>query len=283
MKKSLFDKRKIFLLFFMTTLLVGCIAAANTITLDTPAANGITSTTSQYLNSSLDSNDHSIENISFYYRPVSGTGVWTLIGYTVNTTNAQTTFNSTWDTTSFIDATNYELNATASDITNAHISTDSSTGVKIDNGDPTATWSTSSVTNAMKTGKSVPFTAAIDADNTIGITNCTIFLGSGTAQNMTGSGNACSASYTAEDFGITANGIYNMIIMATDANANSTNTSTRTFEIVTPTSGGGTRHIATIKSDEVIEDTTDEIIPPEKNIIVKMLDKIIDFFKGLFN
>jgi len=271
--------QKIFLPFFVTLLLISCVTAANAITLDLPAESATMSTATQYLNASLDSNDHEIENISFYYRPVSGTGTWTLIGYAENTTNAQTTFNATWDATGVIDNNNSEINATASDVANAHVSTDSSVKVIIDNGDPTAAWSTASVASGIKLGKIATFTAAINADNTIGITNCTIFLGSGTAQDMTAVGNACTASYTAEDFSISDNGIYDMIITATDANADTTNTSTRTFEVILPAGGGIVLYNEVIEDDGAIEDG---IIPSEKNIITRILDKIIEFFKKIF-
>ena len=260
--------------------------AANAVTLDLPAESATMSTAAQYLNASLDSNDNSIENVSFYYRPVSGTGAWTLIGYKANTTNAQTTFNTTWNSIGVIDNNNSEINATAHDIAEDHVSTDASIKVIIDNGDPTATWSSTSVTNGIVTKYSVPFIAGIDADATIGVTNCTAWLATGgTAQDMTATANACSEEYAVEDFGITANGVYSLKIMVTDANADSTNTSIKIIELALLGSGTGPSDYlngeddGVIEGDEGIGDTT---ILQEKNIIVRVWNKIIEFFKGIF-
>jgi len=276
-------KQKIFLSIFVTLLLMSCVAAANAITLTLPAESATMTSATQYLNASLDSNDDSIENISFYYRPVSGTGAWTLIGYKENTTDTQTTFNATWDSTSVIDNNNSEINATAMDIANDHVSTDASIKVIIDNGDPTAAWSSSTIDGIIvKYGTS--FTTGITADSTIGVKNCTIFLGSGTAQEMTATANACSESYAAEDFGITANGEYDMIITVTDANADKTNTSTRTVTVATLASGGTESAMENIDEEQTEDDTTigttDTL--PEKNFIIKIWDKIVEFFNRIF-
>lgn len=127
----------------MSILMMGIVMAANTPTLNTPAASKYTSGSAYVVNVTLDTNTLNITNATFYYKTL--TGGWTLIGDVVNTTANRLEWSTTFDTTSIVDQEGMTFNVT---MTNASadpipVSADTSLTVKNNNGNPSATFSSS--------------------------------------------------------------------------------------------------------------------------------------------
>jgi hypothetical protein len=263
------------------------ILAANSVTLDSPAANE-EMVGAFILNASVDTNTERLENATFYYKVTGGS--WTLIAEVSNYTD--TDFNYTWDTTGIVDALNMIIAVNVTNSTHTFNTSDTSTGVDIDNGVPTATHSSISLADSGKVTIDADFTLGIDADSTIGIQNCTFWVGSNSL-DVTATSNACSHSVTTGNFSITAAGYYNYTITARDANGNETNTSSRRIEIV-PLGGGGGKQttVQTTTEEPVVTDTTvdtpsegffSRTIGTIGSSISNFFSSIGNFFKNLFS
>jgi len=272
------------------------VLAANAITLNAPAA-GKFVTGTYIINSSLDTNADEIVNVSFFYRNVSSSGAaasWVYIGTDSNETADQTLgFNWTWDTTTIRDIANIEVNATATNLAGAIVTSDTSTGVMIDNGVPTVTFASGSTENNTLINYETTFAVSINADNTIGIENCTLTMNSVTSQHNA-TDNDCVFSINLINFGISqgeASHVYT--ITARDANVNETS-NVRTIRVNPTIAGGGSSpsRRATIVTEDTT--TTDEEPETKTNVVGQAIVNfsktiggvfvgIFDFFKNLFS
>lgn len=278
---------KKYILFLLTSLfLIGIVAAANTATLISPAANEcMNGGTAYYLNATLDTNTFNFTNCTFYYMSAGDTS-WTLIGSVVN--NSALTCNMSWSTTALTDRLGMTFNITYGNITQFNITSDTSTGVSLDNGVPTASWGTDSIANNSNKLHQDNIYLQTGADSTIGITNCTFYFPNGSV-TTTASSNACSTtSQLSSVFGVVSEGPFHYNFIVRDANGNTTTISTnRTVNILlTPggggsTGGGGTP--STTKPGITQESFFGEARAAGKGWFTAVIDTIINWFKGLFN
>ena len=218
---------KIFLFPLFAILFLSFVAAANTINITHPAQDASISGT-YVLSATLDTNTLNLTRANFYYYDTS----WHLIA--ANVSNITTTmFNYSWVTTAFVDVNNWVINVTVSNQTYAIQTTDNSTGVDIDNGDPTASWSSTSISNNYDILGTTTFTLGLSADSTIGISSCTIFCTDAVNSTIyvtttTTSGNACSnTTLTPAGFPLAPARAYNCLVEAIDGNSDKTNSSSR--------------------------------------------------------
>jgi len=223
------------------------VSAANTVTLITPAANARANTTTQLLNATLDTNSLNLTIAEFFY---TAAGVNTTIATVTNSTALN--FNTTWDTSAIDDINNIVVwvNITNNTYTNDFTgSMDSSTGVDIDNGFPTATLTSSSIQSVYTAASDDYFTFGLNADNTIGISSCLAYFtdvetSAVSSYSISASGNACSStSLVPATIGLTKGQTYNSLIQATDGNGNQTNSSVRILKVA---SLGGTAQQQTV-------------------------------------
>jgi len=230
------SKKKLLLsvVFISLFLFISLVSAANTITLDAPAQDASISGTYS-INSTLDSNTLNITSVEFFYK--IGAGSWVSVGTTTNTSAAQVTFNKSFDTTSIIDDDDLTFNATASNETGA-VTSDTSTGVDIDNTNPTATWGSSAIAGTISFRPSESWIIQTEVDSN-GVDSCTIFIGS-SSDTISASGNICSKTYTAISFGIDT-GVHTAIIQVHDGNEDLTNSSSRQLIIDSEASGSSSR------------------------------------------
>jgi hypothetical protein len=261
------------LLLFVSVLAVfPMVSALSVVTLTTPAADASISGSTQMLNATLDSSDGTVYNVSLYYM-APGTSTWTLIATVQNDSANDIMFNTTWDTTAFVDDDDYILNATAREIDNSVNSTDNNTGIDIDNGNPTSALAANHIHDGYKVGTGDTFQVAIDADATIGISSCIAFAtntGNSTvlAQSISASGNACSTSYTPATFGFVQGETYTLAVQATDGNGDNINSSTRSIKYMS--------------SGEVIQVSTGDG-EAVKGAITGAFDKIRNAITNFFN
>src|SRR3972149_8424535 len=160
--------------FILLGIIIPLISAVNTVTLNLPAQDASISGATYILSASLDTNDFNLTNGTFFY---SNGASNVTIGSTANGT--ATVFNLTWDTTTIVDVDNYVLwvNITNSTYSGDYTgSLDSSTGVDIDNGNPTVTLSSNHFSDLTNVRKSQTFTVAGNADSTIGVSSCVVYF-----------------------------------------------------------------------------------------------------------
>lgn len=252
-------------------LLLPLLNAANTVTLVTPAQDATVSGATYLLNATMDTDTSNSTNMSFYYR-VTTASTWTLIGFQANTSMQDTQFNISWDSTGIVDDNGLVFSANATNGSAILVSSDTSTGVKIDNGAPTASLANNMIHNNYKIGSGDNFVIAIDADNSRGVDNCTVYFvdtqtAAVTTQTISASSNACSTTYTDTTAGLTEGQKYNIIVGVNDGNFDQTNASSRLLSFV---SAGGS-----LPSSQAITVTT----PTTSNNIIQ---KFIDWVKSLF-
>lgn len=270
--------------------LIGLVSAANTVNITAPLSDNITLSGTITITTELDSNSIDLGNATFYYK--IDTGSWVQIGsQVVNVSANQTLFNTTWATTSIVDTSNMTINVTITTAAGASATSDASTNVSIDNGNPTASLSTSSLSAGTQLYLDTAFTLGLAADNTIGIESCTYYFtnsnGTITSSSVAASGEACSQTYTANNASLLG-GDYSYVIQATDDNADATNSSSRSISIFnTNTLGGGggsstTENIEPSYNDDVSGGDTTGLISTQKNWFVRSVDAITGFFKKLF-
>lgn len=262
---------KILLLSFLFLFSFGVVAAANTPTLDFPAQDASISGSSYNLSVSLDTNTKQYKNATFFYDDGSSN---TTIGTNVSDGESATEFNYTWDTTALVDVDDYVIWANITNQTgDATLVRDASTGVDIDNGNPTSSFSSSSFSDNLHLVKDTNFTSAIDADSSIGISSCNLYFTNENSvvekkQSVSATANACSTSTTAETLGLSVNEAYTVVMEATDGNGNSTNSSSRTL-VVTPSAAGGGGGVSDVAKDK-------GITVPQSQIGLNIAEKAIN-------
>jgi len=232
-------KKMLILLWFGILLCLPIILAANTVTLVTPAQDASISGSTYKLNATLDTNTLNLTRATFYYDTGSAN---VTIANNVSNFSA-TSFNVTWDTTGIVDVNNYVIWVNVTNETGVPQTTDSSTGVDIDNGNPTATWSSSSIVNNQQTLGSDSLTFGLAADSTIGISSCSIICTDATNSSVSSTGttvsaNACTNSTTLASFPLPSKRAYNCVVQATDGNGDKTNSTSRLLTYIVAESGG---------------------------------------------
>lgn len=280
--------QKIFTMLVMSLFLIGVVSAANTVTLYLPGNNDVISGSSYQLNASLDTNTLNLTKANFYYSTDSGS-TWTAIALNV-TNSTPTNFTTTFDTTSLVDQNDTIFNVTVTNQTWVKFTENDSQGVDIDNGNPTASLSISNIHDGYKVGSGDVFTLGLSADTTIGINNCTAVFtnqNDGTVvkeHNIGVSGNACSnSSLTLSNVGLTQGEIYDVLIIAEDQNGDTTNSSSRTLNVL---SAAGRSVVGTQKAAEQIGGgrlpvAAQNALNGLKNVFQNVGESIRNFFENL--
>ena len=278
------------LLLLLTTLLLSLsfISAANTLTFNTPVTGGDVSTDTQVVNASLDTNTLSIMNVSYWYAIATAPTTWIFIKNVSLIGNKTDNFNITWDASSAtlgVDDNYYVLNATAWNTTD--YVTGDNISINLNNGNPTATLSSSTIHNNYIAGKDDPFVIGLAADSTIGISFCNAsFINTRNSSivkitELTVSSNACSNT-TVRANGLLAEGeSYLMSVEATDGNNDKINSSTRLLKVTTSAGAPaqvGEQPVTTINIQDKILIFTDKIanIP---SFIKGLVTKFINLFR----
>ncbi|MEK6878702.1 MAG: hypothetical protein AABY22_03795 [Nanoarchaeota archaeon] len=287
------------------------VSGVNSVNFNTPNSTNIIGGSAFILNATLDTNTNNLTIMRFYYRNNSDSGAWTLINSVTNTSAQQTHYQLSWDTTTFWDDMNIELNVTGENVTGVVTTVDNVWNVSIDNGVPTASFASNNAQQFQSFQSSQPLTLGLAADNSRGIANCTIRMNNGrnvTSSNGVNRGDSCfNGTVMASDFSITTAGEYTYTILAYDDNSNSTASSSRQLTIYFPgsgSSGGGGASSNTVKepipgtevveavrtAQEQREETGVRGIGQKVSSIAKSIGNGIgnvfkgigDFFKGLF-
>ena len=201
---------------------LGSIMGADTLTLHSPAQDdGIEGT--YILNATFDTNSvNNVTSVIFYYQITGGS--WTTIATVENVTTGQIYFNYSWATTGIQDDNNIRFNASGMNVSDYHLSSDDSTSVDVDNGNPTCTISVAPTTNS-KLYISATNTFTTSADATIGIDNCTMYFGSNT-KVITASGDVCTTTSIPS---VTTGSYYDFSYVVEDGNGNTTACTNRTY------------------------------------------------------
>ena len=290
MKNSL----KLLSVLFLSVFLLGLVSSANVLTINVPTKGTDISGTTAVLNATFDTNTLSYTNVTWWYRTTPGTGAWTLISNVSQLANATDNYNVTFDTTSFVDADDtIEFNATARNTTNDINSLISkNVTVNINNGNPTATISSSTFSDNLGLIVNTTFIFGIDADATIGISSCKLyFTNQGnnalTTKSVTAVANNCSVSTTASTESLGVNDAYNVRMEATDGNGDKTNSSSRALRVTPASGGGGGGGSSSSTTQDNGDDTgTGAGTGTSGGIgqaISNFFNGIVNFFKNLFN
>lgn len=236
-------------------------------------------------------NDTNITTVRFYFRNETGSGDWTLIGSVTNTTSNYLDFNLTWDTTVLFDDRNIEINVTGENVDGTIVTFNFTSNIRLDNGVPTTTFSSDSIADLQDIQSTQAFSFGLSADQTIGITNCTVRM-NGVAVEIDGLTNGCLGLLFPSNFSITIQGEYKYNITAFDDNSNSTASSIRTMTIYFPTggglSGGGGGTPAVSGAEEAPAPIGTEqaflgdVATKGKSAIQNFFQNIADFFRKLF-
>lgn len=229
---------------FMLVFSLMFVASANIATLVTPAQDGSVSGSTYTMNVTLDTNGNNYQNATFWYDDGSSN---TTIGRNDTAVDTSTVFTITWDSTGIVDVNDLTFWVSVTNANQTINTSDSSTGVDVDNGNPTATLNSTnfdSVTQGYNVKKGEVFKMAIDQDNTIGISSAVIFctdLQDSTVKTSTisCSSNGCSNTTMQPESFLTKGRAYNCLIQATDGNNDHTNSSTRRLNYLQATSGSG--------------------------------------------
>ena len=272
------NKRSLFLTSFLFALfLISLVqATTNVASFISPNNTGYMKTATQNISFILDANNNNFDNASFYY--TSDGENWVVIGNVSNKTANALVWSTTFSTTGFLDSDSiYQFNismtnqtyqsgmAAATAGTNAL-----SSNISVDNGQPTATFYVSQFQNSYSARKNDIFKWGLDADSTIGITNCSlIFINTGNnsmvTRNIVSSGNSCSnETSTPTNFGLPLGETYTARIQATDANGNSTNSTDRT--------------LITIGTTGSVQEVT---VVPQKSGVIAVLQNLPNKARGL--
>jgi len=261
-------------------LLLSFISAADTITIDLPVADTIVTSDAQNLNMTIDSGSTHY-NATWAYNVSSATLVE--IGVVTNTTPSQIEFNRIWDTTALTNGVDYCVNVTTRDLLNAVVSSALVCGLWIDNGAPTATLNSSSFSNNLALVVGTTFNVAIEEDDTLGISSCIAFFTevaspyTVTTQAISADSNGCILTTTPSTESLLANHAYNVLIQATDANTNKTNSTARTLRVTAESAGGGGSSTYTTDNGDGLGGTASGI----GTAISNFFKGIADFFKSL--
>lgn len=269
--------KKLFILSFVFLFSFSLVSAANTITLDTPAQDASISGSTYTLNATLDSNTQTITNVTFFYDDGSSN---TTIGTNNTASGTATEFTFTWDTTAINDVNNLIVWANASNSSGSYTNLDSSTGVDIDNGNPTATLSSSTFATEAEVNTEETFNVGLDADASIGISSCLVYYTNDitneiSTQSVSASANACSTSTTPSDQSLAEGDSFTVVMEATDGNSDKTNSSSRILRI-SSSGGGGNPGVS-------VQQTIKGAAGETTNILSNIFNKIINFFKNIFS
>ena len=272
--------RKLILGILFAVMFLTFVTGANTITLISPATNG-GYTPNATISATMDTNYINVENVTFYYRTVSGTGAWTRIGAMLNTTINQTIWNTTLDIYSLDDSPNYEFNATAINATGKNSATaDTNTGIDLDNGLPTVSWNASSQADASTINCGGSFELMVAPDQVVGIQNCT-FTFPTKSFIVTGSANNCSRLFSLSEAGLES-GDRTYYVIGYDGNGNNTQSTSRTLTALScggSASPGGAGSQATVSQSVTTPSTT----TGEKGIFASISEGITNFFNTIWN
>ena len=268
-------KKIIFLLLFVFLFSLAPIMADNSVIFNTPANDTSISGATYLINASLDASSFKYINATFYYK--IGAGSWVSIATVQNDTELQ--FQTIFDTTTLVDTSNMIFNVTLRNAT-GYMTSNISSSIELDNGNPTATLSSSHLEDITKLYSDTSFTFGIDADTDIGIESCTAYIGT-TTKSLTASAEACSQSYTPSSFGVSA-GDYSYFIQVFDGNNNQTNSSSRNLMVYSTTSQGGGSSQLALESQQ--DKPTEQQVgtPNGDNMVTRFINSIVDFFKNLF-
>lgn len=212
------------------------ISSANTINITHPLPNASMSGTF-VISGILDTNTLNLSRAWFYIMLQNSTNI-TLAQNTINQSNH--VFNYSLDTTTFYDIAVATIHVTiANETGNGTNTTDYQELSSIDNGNPTATYSTATASADFR-GRYTKdtITYGLSADNTIGISSCRVILtdkqnGTVTDTTTTTSANACSNT-TITCYQVGKKGkTYDVRVQATDGNGNRTNSSARVLSCLT--------------------------------------------------
>lgn len=261
-----------------TILCFGFISSTDSFSLDTPLS-GFTVTGATYqLNANFDSNALETVNATFTYK-VGDSGTPVLIGLVENVTDDQVAFNITWNTIDIVDTSNIIINVTSRNAT-ALTASNFTIDIQINNGVPTSTLASTSLLDNSQLYLDGNMTMSIDADATIGIQNCTVYVSSTKNQSITGVGEACYTEYTPTSFGLSG-GDYTYYIIARDDNGNTTNSATRTFQVWNSNLAGGGSSSGSIS---IAPSVTDADEPSAPGVGLGGIGVAIsNFFKGIGN
>jgi hypothetical protein len=269
--------RAILIIPFLFLFSMALVSSANAVTLVTPAESESVSGATYVLNATMDSQTGYLNESTWFYDDGSANNT---IATAVANYSALL-FNTTWDSTGVVDIDSLTFWVNVTDVDGATYTMDSSTGAKVDNGNPTATLSSATFTDntALVTGTS--FTVGIDADSTIGISSCKVYYtstldSSTTTESVDASGNACSTTTTPTTLGLSINEAYEVRMEATDGNTNSTNATMRTLRVTPGSAGGGgggssssTSYSNSVATGSAVSDG--------------FFQKIMNWFRNLFN
>lgn len=224
-------KNKLFSIFFGIALLMFAmplVLGANALTLDYPVQDESVNSATYTLVGTLDTNTLNLTIGWFVLAFSNGTNV-SLGAYEFNDSNTQ--FNVTFDSTAYDDFNNAVFWSIVKNETNIANRSDTSTGVDIDAGNPTATISSATfehVVQGYTLKDSALVTAGVNADNTRGISSCRVIftdIENGTVTDVatTQTANACSnTTISCNSVGVVGRA-YNTVIQATDGNTDRTN------------------------------------------------------------
>lgn len=255
----------------MLVLSLTFISAANTITLDIPAASA-TVGGSLVLSASLDTNTLNITNASFFYR--IGAGSWVTINNSVGNLTL-TVFNVTFDTTSIVDVDDMTFNVSVHNSTSSDISQDVSASVTINNTSPSVTFSSSTFSNEDGYVSGRQFVVGTSTDSN-GLDWCNVTV-EGSSQIFAAAANACSSSaFSPSTFSLSAGTLYTLTMEVFDGN-NDTTSITRSIYVDT---GGGMTDVTDDDSTTPRDTSSGET---KTNPVKAFFQSIADFFRRLFS
>lgn len=298
--KSLSNVRMLILSVFLFVVLTSFVSAVNSLTFNSPSNAGTINGTLLGLNASLDTNSANITNISYYYRNNSGAGDWTLIAeFNISDSSiAIDGFNTTFDTTSLYDTFDLEFNVTTRNSTGTVMNWSLIGNITIDNGRPTATLSTNTITNTDDIRNPASFIIGLASDTTIGIRNCTVNMNGVKIDIISSNNVSCEGTFIPSNFSITSEGNYAFNVTAIDGGSNITNSTSRVITIYFSTNVGGLGGAASsvviqpedaeVEGDVVSPDGTTQTTvgtgapSTEGNFIMRFFRSIGDFFRRLF-
>ena len=274
-------KSKVFLILpLMILFSLAIVSSANTVTMLSPLESASVSGATYVLNASLDTNTLQMNKSTWFYD--DGTTNTTIATDVANF--SELLFNTTWASTGRVDIDSLTFWVNISNITLITYTADSSTGVKVDNGNPTATLSSATFTDNLALITGTSFTIGIDADATIGVSSCKVYytsvLSSAVIESSaTVSANACSNATTPTAVGLAINEAYTVIIEATDGNTNSTNATARTLRVTPGSVGGGSGGGSSATPQSITTGTTTDSTIQS----IGFFQRIANFFRNLFS
>ena len=268
---------------------IGLVSGANAITLVAPAEDGGVKGSTFLINTTLDTNAVNYTFADFFFD--DGSSNTTIANGVKNYSDVS--FNYSWDTTGVDDVNNITVWVRAYNLTVSNTNTtDLSTGVDLDNGDPTATLGNNHFATLTKVSSSDSFVVSLSADDTIGYNSCRIFFTNARTNNvenitiLEASANVCSNTITLSDVGgLTIGDSFIVVVQAEDDNTNKTNSSDRIL-VTSSTSGSPVTITTGTPQVSVTSKITNSIVTPFKMVgdfFSNLINKILGVFRGFFN